>query len=135
MLKKIDHIAIAVEDLDKSIAFYEKVLKLKVSTRESIASFAVETATVEIGGTEIELVEGKSDESAVRRFVDKHGSAIHHIAFLVEDIDRAMKELRAEGVRFIDEKPRPGKGGSRVAFMHPASTRGVLYELVEKKGD
>jgi methylmalonyl-CoA/ethylmalonyl-CoA epimerase len=131
MINGIDHIAIAVENLDESIALYEKTLGLKVTHRERIAGFDVDTATFEIGGTAIELVEGKTDESAIRKFVQAHGPGIHHIAFAVDRLDDTLAALKAQGLRLIDETPRRGKENSLVAFIHPKSTQKILYELVQ----
>jgi methylmalonyl-CoA epimerase len=131
MIHGIDHIAIAVENLDEAIALYEKTLGLKVTHRERIAGFDVDTATFEIGGTAIELVEGMTDESAIRKFVQTHGPGIHHIAFAVDSLDGTLAALKAQGLRLIDEKPRRGKEDSLVAFIHPKSTQKILYELVQ----
>jgi methylmalonyl-CoA/ethylmalonyl-CoA epimerase len=131
MIENIDHIAIAVEDLDSAVSFFEKILRLEVTHREHVADFDVDTATFTVGGTAIELLEGRSDESAIRRFVKARGPGLHHIAFVVEDIEKTLSELRAQGVRLIDESPRRGKENSLVAFIHPRSTQKVLYELVE----
>ena len=128
---RIDHIAIAVESLDDTIALYEKTFGLPVSHRELVADFNVEIATIEVGETAIEFLEGKSDDSPIRKFIQKRGPGIHHIAYVVEDIEQALAKLRAQGVQLIDEKPRRGKENSLVAFIHPASTAKVLYELVQ----
>ncbi len=135
MFEKIDHIAIAVEDLDKATELYESVLGLKVTHREHIDDYDVEIATVRVGDTDIELIEGKSPESPVRRFVLNRGPGLHHVAFVVDNIQEALDRLRTEGVRLIDETPRRGKGGSLVAFLHPKTTQGVLYELVQLPDD
>ncbi|UCH85200.1 MAG: methylmalonyl-CoA epimerase [Candidatus Latescibacterota bacterium] len=131
MFNAVDHIAIAVEDLDKAIELYQKTLGFKVTHREHIEGYDVDIATIEVGGTAIELLEGKSDRSAIRRFVQTRGPGLHHIAFVVEDIEKSLQTLRSQGVKLIDEVARPGKENSRVAFIHPKSTQGVLYELVE----
>lgn len=130
---KLDHIAIAVEDLDEAVKLYEGVLGLVLTHRERVPEFETDTATFELEGAAIELVQGTSEGSAIRRFVRARGPGIHHIAFAVEDIDKALGDLMAQGVRFIDGAPRPGKEGSRVAFIHPGSAQGVLYELVQRK--
>jgi methylmalonyl-CoA/ethylmalonyl-CoA epimerase len=131
MFKKIDHIAIAVQDLDRAIETYASVLGLEVQHREYIEDYGVEIATLAIGDTAIELLEGKSEKSPIRRFVETRGPGLHHVAFVVDDIQNALDRLRAEGVRLIDETPRRGKDNSLVAFIHPKSTERVLYELVE----
>lgn len=131
MFERIDHIAIAVEDLDQAIRLYESLFELEVSHREFIDEYNVEVATVDLGGTAVELIEGRSDDSPIRRFVASRGAGLHHIAFVVDDIRKALEVLRAGGARLIDETPRRGKANSLVAFVHPKSTQGVLYELVE----
>lgn len=133
MFKQIDHIAIAVEDLDKAVALYEENFAAHVSHRERIETDGVEIAVIEVGGTSIELVEAKSEKSPIRKFIESKGAGIHHIAFEVDDIESAIALLKAGSIELIDEKPRPGKEGSLVAFIHPRSTQKILYELVQKK--
>jgi methylmalonyl-CoA/ethylmalonyl-CoA epimerase len=128
---KIDHIAIAVENLEEAVELYERILGLAVTHRERVADFETETATFELAGAAIELVQGTSEESAIRKFVKARGPCVHHIAFAVEDIEQTLAGLKAKGVRLIDETPRWGKGHSRVAFIHPESTQKILYELVQ----
>jgi methylmalonyl-CoA epimerase len=132
MIQEIDHIAIAVENLDDAIALYEKTLGLKLAHRECVAGSDVDTATFNIGGTSIELVAGTTDESPIRKFVQTHGPGIHHIAFAVGNLDESLTTLKAKGVRLIDEKPRSGKEDSLIAFVHPKSTQKVLYEFVQR---
>jgi methylmalonyl-CoA/ethylmalonyl-CoA epimerase len=131
VLDRIDHIAIAVEDLDTALAMYKSLFELEVAHREYIEDFDVEIATFTVGGTEVELLEGRSQDSSIGKFVNKHGPGLHHIAFAVDDIRKVLARLKAGGVRLIDETPRRGKGNSLVAFVHPASTQNVLYELVQ----
>ena len=131
MINAVDHIAIAVNNLDEAIELYEDTLGFKLTHREHVESFGVDIATFDVGGTAIELLEGKAEGSAIRRFVEARGPGLHHIAFVVEDIEASIAALRAQGVRLIDETPRPGKEGSLVAFIHPKSTQKVLYELVQ----
>ena len=131
MIENVDHIAIAVDDLDGAIELYRNVLGLEVAHREYVADFDVDTATFDVGGTSIELLEGKTAESAIRRFVQSRGPGLHHIAFVVEDIEKSLSQLKADGIRLIDSKPRRGKENSLVAFIHPKSTQKVLYELVQ----
>lgn len=131
VIKGVDHVAIAVDDLDYTIERFEKLFGATVEHREVIEGYNVEVATVNLGNTCIEFVEGKTAESPTRKYVDKKGPGIHHIAFEVEDISAAISALVAEGAEMIDESPRRGKGGSRVAFVHPKSTGKILYELVE----
>jgi methylmalonyl-CoA epimerase len=133
MFKKIDHIAIAVEDLDEAVRLYEKQFATQVSHRDFIEKDGVEIAVIEIGGTSIELVEGKLENSSIRKYIESKGPGIHHIAFEVDDIEAAMASLSVSSIKLIDEKPRTGKEGSLIAFIHPKSTQKVLYELVQKK--
>ena len=130
-LNRIDHIAIAVENLEDAIAMYEKVFGARAGHRETVGGYGVEIATIHIGETAIELIEGKSPDSPIRKFVEARGPGLHHVAFVVDDIVAALDEMRAEGVRLIDEKPRRGKENSLVAIVHPKATGGVLYELVQ----
>jgi len=131
MIKRIDHIAIAVTNLDDAIELYKKVLGIEVAHREYVEEFKTDTATFKLGDSAIELVEGKSEDSAIRKFVESKGPGIHHIAVVVENIEETIAQLKSDGVKLIDESPRPGKENSRVAFIHPKSTEKVLYELVE----
>ena len=131
-IRGIDHIAIAVEDLDAAIAVFDSVFGLKAHHREEIASFGVRIATIATGGTDIELVQGTTPDSPVTKFVAARGPGLHHIALHVGDIDGALQKLAAGGVPLIDTVARPGKQGSRVAFIHPKATGKVLCELVER---
>jgi methylmalonyl-CoA/ethylmalonyl-CoA epimerase len=131
LFERVDHIAVAVENLDDALTMWEKVFGVRARHRELVTDFGVEIATIEAGGTAIELIEGKSPDSPIRKFVEKRGPGLHHVAFVVPDIVAALAQLRTEGVRLIDETPRNGKEGTRVAFVHPKAAGGVLYELVE----
>jgi methylmalonyl-CoA/ethylmalonyl-CoA epimerase len=131
MTKTVDHVAVAVEDLGEAVRLFEKILGRTVSRRESVAAQGVETATFELGETAIEFVQGTDENSPVRRFVGKRGPGIHHVAIAVDDLDAAMEDLKGKGFLFVDDVPRPGKDGSRVAFLHPRSTGKILCELVE----
>jgi methylmalonyl-CoA/ethylmalonyl-CoA epimerase len=131
MTKTVDHVAVAVEDLGEAVRLFEKILGRTVSRRESVAAHGVETATFELGETAIEFVQGTDENSPVRRFVGKRGPGIHHVAIAVDDLDAAMEDLKGKGFLFVDDVPRPGKDGSRVAFLHPRSTGKILCELVE----
>jgi methylmalonyl-CoA/ethylmalonyl-CoA epimerase len=129
----IDHIAIAVDDIDTAIALFEKTLGLKVTHREEVGGFKVKVATLATGGTDLELVQGTIPESPIAKFVTERGPGIHHIAIQVDDLDAALAALKEQGVQMIDHAPRPGKQGSRVAFIHPKATGRVLFELVENR--
>ena len=133
MIKNVDHIAIAVENLDNALENFEKLFGATVEHREEIAGYNVEVATVRVGNTCLEFVEGKTPDSPTRRYVDKKGQGIHHIAFEVDDIVTAMASLVEAGGNLIDQAPRDGKDGSKVAFVHPKSSGKILYELVENK--
>jgi methylmalonyl-CoA/ethylmalonyl-CoA epimerase len=133
VLKGVDHIAIAVGDLDASIKQFKEQFGVPVKHREIVESNGVEIALIEVGGTAIELVQGITENSPIKRYVEKKGPGIHHIAFEVEDILDTLSKLEAAGIKMIDQTPRPGKQGSQVAFIHPESTQKILYELVQKK--
>jgi methylmalonyl-CoA epimerase len=130
-LGRIDHIAIAVDDLEASLAMYKSMFGVEAGDREYVAEFEVDVATFTMGGTDVELLEGKTESCAIRRFVRERGPGLHHIAFAVDDIRATLQQLKTRGVRLIDEEPRRGKANSLVAFLHPKSTHGVLYELVQ----
>ena len=132
MKVKIDHIGIAVGDLAGALAFFRDALGLDVEAPEDVASQRVRAHFLPLGDSSIELLEGTAPDSPISKFVAKRGPGMHHVALRVDDIAAALAELKARGVRLIDEAPRPGAHGSRVAFIHPASTQGVLVELVER---
>jgi methylmalonyl-CoA epimerase len=132
MIKKVDHIAIAVKDLDEALSTYEKIFGLKPEKIEDVPEQGVKAALIPIGeGSEIELIQPINPESGVAKFLEKKGEGIHHIALQVENIDQELKSLATQGVELIDKEPRSGLAG-RIAFLHPKSTRGVLYELCQK---
>ena len=133
MIQGIDHVAIAVADIESAIQLFSAVFGATVKHREDVESFKVKIATLETGGTDIELIQAASPESPVAKFVAERGAGIHHIAFAVPDIETALAILREQGVQLIDQTPRPGKNGSRVAFIHPKATGRVLCELVENR--
>ena len=129
----IEHIGIAVKDLQSSIDYYEKVLGLKCYSIEEVKEQKVKTAFLQIGQTKIELLESTDANGPVAKFIEKKGEGIHHIAFAVKNIEDALKETEENGVRLIDKTPRKGAEGLDIAFLHPKSTFGVLTELCEKK--
>ena len=135
MIKGIDHIAIAVADLDEALKTFESVFGLEATHREHIADYDVEVATVKVGNTAIEFIQATSDDSPIRAFVEKRGAGIHHIALAVDDVEAGLESLNKKGVDLIDATPRDGKEGSRVAFVHPRSTSRVLYELVQTRDE
>ncbi len=127
----IDHIAIAVHDLDASLAEYDRKYKVTPVSIETVPDQGVREAMLAVGGSHIQLLEPLSDDSAVGRFLARNGEGLHHIAFAVVDIDEAIEHLTREGARLIDTEPRIGGGGHRIAFIHPSDLTGTLIELVE----
>jgi methylmalonyl-CoA/ethylmalonyl-CoA epimerase len=134
MLESIDHIGVAVEDLDQAVALYRDRLGMREQHRETVEEQGVEAVLVEIGDGHVELLSPLGPETAVGKFLERHGPGMHHVAYRTEDIDAALEAVRSAGLRLIDERPRTGIRGSRVAFVHPKSTGGVLIELVEPAG-
>ena len=131
MLTKIDHIGIAVKSLDDAVPFYRDNLGMAFAGIEEVAEQKVRVAMLQVGESKIELLEPTSEDSPIARFVEKNGAGIHHIAYEVADIEAAIAKLLAGGVRMIDEKPRRGAHGTRIAFIHPKSSNGVLTELCQ----
>ena len=129
---KIDHIGIAVKSLEETKKLYEALLGLDFAGQETVEEQKVTTAFFPVGDSEIELLESTSPDGPIAKFLEKRGPGFQHIAFRVEDIDQALSELKEKGIRLIDEKPRKGAGGGRIAFLHPKSTYGVLVELCER---
>ena len=125
----LDHVGIAVQDLPGAVAFYRDTLGLDVHAPEDVVSQQVRAQFVPAGGAALELLEGTTDDSVISRFVSRHGPGVHHITLRVEDIRGALAQLKAKGVRLVDEEPRPGAQGALVAFIHPSATQGVLVEL------
>ena len=134
ILKKVDHIGIAVKNLDETIPYYTETLGLTLLKIEEVASESVRVAFVDAGNVKLELLEPMSEQSAIHSFIEKKGEGIHHIAFGVEGIEERMNELRTKGIRILNEQPKIGAGGAQVAFLHPKSSYGVLYELCDKSG-
>ena len=131
MFDLIDHVGVAVADLDAAIAQYEANFAMAVSHRETIAEQGVEAVLLDAGPSHVELLAPLSDDTAVGRFLARRGPGLHHVAYRVADCDAALAQLKAAGVALIDERPRTGIRGSRVAFIHPRSTGGVLTEIVQ----
>jgi methylmalonyl-CoA/ethylmalonyl-CoA epimerase len=128
---RIDHVGVAVEDLDEALRLYRDRLGMREEHRETVEQFDVEAVLLEIGDAHVELLQPTSGESAVGRFLARGGGGVHHVAYRTGDIEAALDRAREAGLRLIDERPRTGIRGSRVAFLHPGSTGGVLTELVE----
>ena len=130
-MDKIEHIGIAVEDLDKSEALFESLLNTKVYKREEVESEHVVTSFLQSGPNKIELLKATHPESAIQKFLDKKGQGIHHIAFAVQDIHAEMERLRSQGFTLLNEKPKKGADNKWVCFVHPKSANGVLVELCQ----
>ncbi|MGE5498322.1 MAG: methylmalonyl-CoA epimerase [Syntrophothermus sp.] len=129
----IEHIGIAVKNLEESIKYYENVLGLKCYAVEEVKDQKVKTAFFMVGQTKIELLESTAEDGPISKFIEKKGEGIHHLAFAVSGIEESLKEVEAKGVQLIDKAPRKGAEGLDIAFLHPKSTGGVLTELCEKK--
>ena len=132
MVKKIDHIGIAVKNLEKALNFYEGILGLKCEDTEVVQDQKVKVAFLPIGDTEVELLESTEVNGPIAKYIEKRGEGIQHIAYRVDNIEKAIEEMKEKGIRMIDEKPRYGAGGARIAFAHPKDTHGVLVELCER---
>lgn len=135
MFGSIDHIGVAVEDLEAGIALYSERLGMREQHREIVEAFGVEAVLLEIGDAHIELLTPVSPDSAVAKFLDRNGPGMHHVAYRTDDIDATLESLRESGMRLIDSEPRAGIRDSRVAFVHPKSTGGVLTEIVQPSED
>lgn len=133
MIQKIDHIGIAVNDLESSIGYYEKTLGLRCEGQEEVASQGVRTAFFKVGEVHLELLMPTSEESPIRKFLDKNGEGIHHVAFGTNDIRGQLKQASDAGARLIHEEPFEGAADKWVAFLHPKSTHGVLTEFCAPK--
>jgi len=134
MFDLIDHVGVAVADLDAAIADYERSFGMAVSHRETVAEQGVEAVLLDAGPNHIELLAPLNDETAIGRFIARRGPGLHHVAYRVDDCAAALEQLAAAGVVLIDEQPRDGIRGSRVAFIHPRSAGGVLTEIVQPAG-
>lgn len=132
-MKKVDHIGIAVRNLEEVIPYYTETLGCPLLKIEEVTSQKVRVAFIDAGNIKLELLEPMDESSPIAKFMEKRGEGIHHIAFGVEDIDSRMAELREKGVQLLSEEAKPGAGGAMVAFLHPKSSNGVLYELCEKQ--
>jgi methylmalonyl-CoA epimerase len=131
MFDQIDHVGVAVSDLDAALALFRDTFGMPLVHREVVEEQGVEAALLEVGDSHIELLLPLGDDTPVGRFVAKRGAGLHHVAYRVANVDATLEQLRAAGVPLIDKQPRIGIRKSRVAFLHPAGTAGVLTELVE----
>ena len=135
MLGRIDHIGVATDDLDGALALYEGTLGMPVAHRETVESQGVEAVLLDVGEGHVELLRPLGPETAVGKYLEKRGPGLHHVAYSVDDIDATLGRLKESGIELIDEEARVGIRESRVAFVHPRSTGGVLTEIVEPAHD
>ncbi len=129
----VDHIGIAVKSIEEALTFWEKTLGIACTGVEEVSEQKVKTAFLPLGDTEIELLEPTTEDSPVAKFIEKKGEGIHHLAIRVENLEEALETMKARGMRLIDEKPRYGAGGAKIAFVHPKTAGGVLLELSERE--
>jgi len=129
---RIDHVGIAVKDLEASTKFYTDALGLEAEGTEVVDEQKVKVAFLPCGDAEVELLESTAPDGPIAKYIEKNGEGIQHLAFRVENIEQAIADMLAKGYRMIDEKPRYGAGGAKIAFVHPKSTNGVLVELSER---
>jgi len=132
-LSHIEHLGIAVKNLEEAIPYYENVLGLKCYNIETVEDQKVRTAFFKIGQTKLELLEPTSEDSTIAKFIEKRGQGVHHVAFAAEGVEDALADAAEKGVQLIDKAPRKGAEGLSIAFLHPKSTMGVLTELCEDK--
>ncbi|MBU2488517.1 MAG: methylmalonyl-CoA epimerase [Proteobacteria bacterium] len=131
-LLKIDHLGIAVEGIEAAREFWEKILGLPLEGTETVAEQKVTTAFLPVGESEVELLESTAPDGPIAKYLEKKGPGIQHVAFRVDDIEAALAELKEKGVQLIDQVPRKGAGGAKIAFLHPKATGGVLVELCQR---
>jgi len=134
MFGRIDHVGVAVEDIDAALGLYEQSFEMELAHRETVSSQGVEAVLLDIGDGHVELLRPLGPETAVGKFLARRGPGLHHVAYAVEDIDATLDQLAAAGLELIDSEARAGIRESRVAFLHPRSTGGVLTEIVEPAG-
>ena len=131
-IKKIDHLGIAVSSIDSGKKFWQDIMGLELEGTETVEEQKVTTAFMPVGESEVELLESTSPDGPVAKYIEKKGVGLQHVAFRVENIDEALAELKEKGVKLIDQTPRNGAGGARIAFLHPKATGGILVELCER---
>ena len=131
MLSTIDHVGVAVEDIDAALALYRDSLGMPLVHRETVTEQGVDAALLDVGDSHVELLQPLGPDTAVGKFLSRRGPGLHHVAYRVPDVEATLNALAEAGLRLIDERPRNGIRGSRVAFVHPASTGGVLTEIVQ----
>lgn len=132
MFEKISHIGVAVKDIEASTALFRKLFGKEPDRAEELLEHMVKTAMFDFGSSSMELTEALDPESPIARFIEKRGEGVHHVSFVVDDIEMELARLKAAGFRLIDERPRPGADGFLVAFLHPKTTNGVLIEISQK---
>ena len=130
---KIDHLGIAVNSIDSGRSFWSEILGLPFEGAETVEEQKVTTAFFPVGESEVELLQSTSDDGPVAKFIEKRGEGFQHVAFRVEHIEEALEELKEKKIQLIDEKPRIGAGGAKIAFLHPKATGGILVELCERE--
>ncbi|MGD8370888.1 MAG: methylmalonyl-CoA epimerase [Syntrophobacterales bacterium] len=130
---KIDHLGIAVNSIEEAKKLFQDTLGLEFEGTETVSEQKVTTAFFPVGDSEVELLESTAPDGPIAKYLEKRGEGIQHIAFRVENIEEALAELKEKGIRLIDEKPRMGAGGAKIAFLHPKATHGVLIELSERE--
>ena len=130
---KIDHLGIAVDSIEQAKKLFHDILGLKFEGTETVQEQKVTTAFFPVGDSEVELLESTAPDGPIAKYLEKRGEGIQHIAFRVDNLEEALAELKDKGIRLIDEKPRKGAGGAKIAFLHPKSTHGVLIELSERE--
>lgn len=131
-IKNVDHIGVAVKSITEAARFYTEILGITMSGTETVADQKAKVAFLPVDDTNIELLESTEPDGPVAKFIESRGEGIHHIALRVENIEEALETLKSKGVRLIDQKPRTGARGIRIAFVHPKETRGVLLELCQE---
>ncbi len=133
MFRNVAHIGIAVKDITLSKELFARLFGKPAGHEEVVSDQKVKTAMFRLGGTDVELLQGTSADSPITKFIEKRGEGIHHLSFVVENIEAELQRLKAEGFELVDERPRPGADNCLVAFLHPKSTSGVLIELSQKR--
>ena len=131
-IQKIDHLGIAVSSIDSGKKFWQDVMGLELEGTETVEEQKVTTGFMPVGESEVELLESTSPDGPIAKYIEKRGAGLQHVAFRVENIDEALAELKEKGVQLIDQTPRNGAGGARIAFLHPKATGGILVELCER---
>lgn len=135
MLEVIDHVGVAVEDIEAALTLYRDTFGMQLVHREKVTEQGVDAALLDVGTGHVELLQPLGPETAVGKFISRRGTGLHHVAYRVPDVQQTLERLATSGLRLIDERPRTGIRGSKVAFLHPASTGGVLTEIVQPVND